>query len=152
MWGNCSLASSAQACILQLFQAYHSESIFGQAYHSESIFGQVTWYLPHLSFTRVTKAHVFSHKRITSTRWSATSHLKSVIACLWDNIPLQGYQPCSVQNDLSSLTSRLTTPPQTEISISKCDSHYLSISIWSRAQHSSKSLLIQELCLPSVPP
>ena len=29
MWGNCPLASSAQACILQLFQAYHSESIFG---------------------------------------------------------------------------------------------------------------------------
>jgi hypothetical protein len=28
MWGNCPLASSAQACILQLFQAYHSESIF----------------------------------------------------------------------------------------------------------------------------
>jgi hypothetical protein len=32
MWGNCPLASSAQACILQLFQAYHSESIFGQVY------------------------------------------------------------------------------------------------------------------------
>jgi hypothetical protein len=32
--GNCSLASSAQACILQLFQAYHSESVFNQ--HSPS--------------------------------------------------------------------------------------------------------------------
>jgi len=68
------------------------------------------------------------------------------------NIPLQAYQPCSVQNDSSSLTSRLTTPLQMEISISKCDSYYLSISIWSRAHHSSKSLLIQELRLPSVPP
>jgi hypothetical protein len=29
----------------------------------------------------------------------------------------------------SSLTSRLTTPPQMEISISECDSHYLSISM-----------------------
>jgi hypothetical protein len=37
-----------------------------------------TWYLPHFSITRVTKAHLFSHKRITSTRWSPTSHLKSV--------------------------------------------------------------------------
>jgi len=43
-----------------------------------------TWYLPHLSITRVTKAHIFSHKRIITTRWSATSHLKSVNACLWD--------------------------------------------------------------------
>jgi len=30
--GNCPLASSAQACILQFFQTYHSESIFGQVY------------------------------------------------------------------------------------------------------------------------
>jgi len=36
--------------------------------------------------------------------------------------------------------------------IPKCDSHYLSISVWSQAHHSSKSLLIQELRLPSVPP
>jgi hypothetical protein len=61
MWGNCPLASSAQACILQLFQAYHSESICGQVYR----------YSPNLSITRVTKAHLFSHKRITTTRWSA---------------------------------------------------------------------------------
>ena len=104
--GNCPLASSAQSCILQLFQAYHSESICGQVYR----------YSPNLSITRVTKAHLFSHKRITTTRWSATSHLKSVNARLWDNIPLRAYQPCSVRNDLSSLTSRLTTPPQTEYS------------------------------------
>jgi len=70
--GNCSLASSAQACILQLFQAYHSESIFSQVY----------MYLLHLSITRITKAHPCSHQRITSTRWSPTSHLKSVNACL----------------------------------------------------------------------
>jgi hypothetical protein len=38
-----------------------------------------------------------------------------------------------------------------EISISKCNNHYLSISMWSRAHHSSKSLLIPELRLPSVP-
>jgi hypothetical protein len=50
------------------------------------------------------------------------------------------------------LTSRLTTPPQTEISIFKCDNYYLSISIWSWAYHSSKSLLIPELRLPSIPP
>jgi len=117
--GNSPLASSAHACILQLFQAYHSESISGQVYR----------YSPNLSITRVTKAHLFSHKRITTTRWSVTSHLKSVNACLWDNIPLRAYQPCSVWNDLSSLTSRLTTPPQMEIFISECDSHYLSISM-----------------------
>jgi hypothetical protein len=74
MWGNCLLASSAQACILQLFQAYHSESVFGQVYR----------YLPHISITRVIKAHPCSHQRITSTRWSPKSHLKSVNACLWD--------------------------------------------------------------------
>ena len=45
------------------------------------------------------------------------------------NIPLRAYQSCSVRNDLSSLTPRLTAPPQTEIYISKCDNHYLSISI-----------------------
>ena len=118
--GNCPFASSAQACILQLFQAYHSESVCGQVYR----------YSPNLSITRVTKAHLFSHKRITATRWSATSHLKSVNACLWENnIPLRAYEPCSVWNDLSSLTPRLTTPPQTEISISKYDSHYPSILI-----------------------
>jgi len=105
MWGNCPLASSAQACILQLFQAYHSESVSGQVYR----------YMPHLSITRVTKTHLFSQKRITTTRWSATSHLKSVNACLWDNIPLQAYQPCSVRNDSSSLTPRHTTPLQTDI-------------------------------------
>jgi hypothetical protein len=116
--GNCPLASSVQASILQLFQAYHSESVFSQVYR----------YLPHLSITRVTKTHLFSHQRITTARWSATSHLKSVNARLWDNIPLRAYQPCSVRNDLSSLTPMLTTSPQTKISISKCDSHYLSIS------------------------
>jgi hypothetical protein len=72
--GNCPLASSAQTCILQLFQADHSNSICGQVYS----------YSPNLSITRVTKAHLFSHKRITTTRWFATSHLKSVNACLWD--------------------------------------------------------------------
>jgi hypothetical protein len=140
--GNCPLASSAHACILQLFQDYYSESIFGQVYR----------YSPNLSITRVTKAHLFSHKRITTTRWFVTSHLKSVNACLkTHNIPLWAYYPCSFRNDLSSLTSRLTTPPQMEISISECDSHYLSISMWSRAHYSFKSLLIPELRLPSVP-
>jgi hypothetical protein len=118
MWEICPLASSAHV-FLQLFQAYHSENIFGQVYR----------YLPNLSITRVTKAHLFSHKRITTIRWSVTSHLKSVNACLWDNIPFRAYQPCSIRNDLSSLTSRLTTPPQMEISISEYDSHYLSISM-----------------------
>jgi hypothetical protein len=32
----------------------------------------------------VTQAHIFSLQRITSTRWSPTSHLKSVNTCLWD--------------------------------------------------------------------
>jgi len=58
-----------------------------------------TWYLPHFSITRITKAHLFSHKRITSTRWSPTSHLKSVNVYLWDNIPLRAYQPYSVRNE-----------------------------------------------------
>jgi hypothetical protein len=48
---------------------------------------------------------------------------------LGHNISLRAYQPCSVRNDSSSLIPRLTTPPQTEIFISKYDSHYLSISI-----------------------
>ena len=116
--GNCPLDFLAPACILQLFQAYHSESVCGQVYR----------YSPNLSFTRVAKAHPCLHQRITSTRWSHMSHLKSVNACLWEhNIPLRAYQPCSVRNDSSSLTPRLTTPPQTEIS--KCGNHYPSISI-----------------------
>jgi hypothetical protein len=84
--GNCPLTSSAQACIMQLFQAYHSESICGQVYR----------YSPNLSITRVTKAHLFSHKRITTTRWSATSLLKSVNACLWDTL----HSPSSVSTML----------------------------------------------------
>jgi hypothetical protein len=74
MWANYHLTSSSQACMLQLFRAYHSESIFDQVYR----------YLPHLLITRVTKAHPCSYQKITPTRWSATSHLKSVNACLQD--------------------------------------------------------------------
>jgi hypothetical protein len=70
--GNCPLASSAHACILQLFQAYHSESVFGQ----------VSRYLPNLSITRVIQAPLCSLQRITSTRWFVISHLKSVNTCL----------------------------------------------------------------------
>jgi len=47
--GNCPLVFSTQACMLQFFQAYHSESVSSQVYR----------YLPHLSITRVTKAHLF---------------------------------------------------------------------------------------------
>jgi hypothetical protein len=35
--GNCPLASSAQACILQVFQAYHSESVFNTTFPFERI-------------------------------------------------------------------------------------------------------------------
>jgi hypothetical protein len=35
--GNCPLASSAQACILQLFQAYHSKSVFNTTFLFELI-------------------------------------------------------------------------------------------------------------------
>jgi hypothetical protein len=42
---------------------------------------------------------------------------------LQHNIPLRAYQPCSVRNDFSSLTPRLTTPPQTNIP--KCDGHWV---------------------------
>jgi hypothetical protein len=68
---------------------------------------------------------------------------------LQHNIPLRAYQSCSVRNDFSSLTPRLTTPPQMEYFQVR---QSLSISMWSQAHHSSKSLLIQELRLPSVPP
>ena len=72
--------------------------------------------LPIFSITRVTQAPLCSLQRITSTRWSHTSHLKSVNAYLWEhNIPLRAYQPCSVRNDSPSLTPRLTAPPQTDI-------------------------------------
>ena len=49
--GNCPFASSTQACILQLFQAYHFESVCGQVYR----------YSPNLSIVRVTQKHTFSH-------------------------------------------------------------------------------------------
>jgi hypothetical protein len=68
---------------------------------------------------------------------------------LQHKIPLRAYQSCSVRNDFSSLTPRLTTPPQMEYFQVR---QSLSISMWSQAHHSSKSLLIQELRLPSVPP
>ena len=63
---------------------FFSTSLHPVAYHYESVFGQVYRYLPHLSITRVTKAHLFSDKRITTTRWSAISHLKGVNAYLRD--------------------------------------------------------------------
>ena len=72
--GNCHLASSAHACILQLFLTYHFKSVCGQVYR----------YLPNLLITKVTKTPLCSNQRITTTRWSVTSHLKSVNACLWD--------------------------------------------------------------------
>ena len=109
--GNCPLAFLAHVCILQLFQAYYSESFCGQVYR----------YSPNLSITRFTQATLCSLQRITSTRWFVTSYLKSVNACLQNNIPLRAYQSCSVRNDFSSLTPRLTTPPQ--MNIPKCDSH-----------------------------
>jgi hypothetical protein len=136
MWGNYLLASSTYACILQLFQAYHSESIFGQVYR----------YLPYLSITKVIKAHLLSHKRITLTRWSVTSHLKSVNACLWDT-----------QHSSSSISTMLgpewfikayNTPSNEYFQVQQS----LSISMRLWAHHSSKSLLISELRLPSVPP
>ena len=72
--GNCPLAFSTQSCILQLFQAYHSESVCGQVYR----------YSPNLSITRVTQAPICSLQRITSTRWFVTSYMKSVNAYLQD--------------------------------------------------------------------
>jgi len=98
--------------------------------------------------------HTFSHTKGSLQPDGLPLHIWKVLTLVsgTHNIPLRAYQPCSIRNDLSSFTSRLTTPPQTKISISKCDNHYLSISIWSRAHHSSKSLLIPELRLPSVLP
>ena len=88
--------------------------------------------------------HTFSHTKGSLQPDGLPLHIWRVLTLVSGThyIPLRAYQPCSVRNDSSSLTPRLTTPPQTEISISKCDSHYLSISIWSQAHHSSKSLLI----------
>jgi hypothetical protein len=37
MWGNYPLASSAQACILHLFQAYHFESVFNTTFPFERL-------------------------------------------------------------------------------------------------------------------
>jgi len=48
--GNCPFASLAHACILQLFQTYHFESICAQVYR----------YLPNLSITRVTQSPLCS--------------------------------------------------------------------------------------------
>jgi len=42
---------------------------------------------------------------------------------LQHNIPLRAYQSCSIRNDFSNLTPRLTTPPQTNIP--KCDNHWV---------------------------
>ena len=137
--GNCPLASSAQACIMQLFQAYHFESVCGRVYR----------YSSNLSFIRVTKAHLFSHKRITTTRWPATSHLKSVNACLWDTL----HSPSSVSTMLGPewffkpYTKAYNTPLNEYSQVRQS----LSISMWSQAHHFSKSLLILEFCLPSVP-
>ena len=68
--------------------------------------------------------HPFAHSK-GSLQPDGLSHLiwRVFNACLWNNIPLQAYQPCLARNDLSSLTPRLTTPPQTNIP--KCDSHWV---------------------------
>ena len=68
--------------------------------------------------------HPFAHSKGSLQPDDLPHHIWRVFnACLWNNIPLQAYQPCLARNDLSSLTSRLTTPPQTDIS--KCDSHWV---------------------------
>jgi hypothetical protein len=138
MWGNCSLASSAQAC-------FFSTSLQLAA-------------LPSLQVL----ATPFNHQSHQSTPFlTQKDHFNQMVCHITSEecyrLSLGQHSPSSVSTRLgpewlSSLTSRLTTPLQMEISISKCDSNYLSISIWSRAHHSSKSLLIPELRLPSVPP
>jgi len=68
--------------------------------------------------------HPFAHSK-GSLQLDGLSYLiwRVFNACLWNNIPLQAYQPYLAWNDLSSLTPRLTTPPQTDIS--KCDNHWV---------------------------
>jgi len=64
---------------------------------------------------------------------------------LQHNIPLRVYQSCSVRNDFSSLTPRLTTPPQTEYSQARQSlSEYLSVI--------TNSPLFQESTHPGVAP
>ena len=68
--------------------------------------------------------HPFAHSK-GSLQPDGLSYLiwRVFNACLWNNIPLQAYQPCLAQNDLSSLTPRLITPPQMDIP--KCNSHWV---------------------------
>jgi hypothetical protein len=85
--------------------------------------------------------HTFSHSKGSLQLDGLPHHIWRVLTLVFGthNIPLRAYQLYSVWNDFSSLTTRLTTPPWTEISISKCNSHCLSISMWSRAHHSFKN-------------
>jgi hypothetical protein len=64
---------------------------------------------------------------------------------LQSNIPLRAYQSCSIRNDFSSLTPRLTTPPQTEYyQVRQSLSEYLNVI--------TSSPLFQESTHPGVAP
>ena len=89
-----------------------------------------------------------SHQRITSTRWFHTSHLKSVNACLWEHSPSSVSIMLGPEWFIKPYIKAYNTPSNWYSQVRQS----LSILMWSRAHHSSKSLLIQELRLPSVPP
>jgi len=55
--------------------------------------------------------HNFSHTKGSLQPDGLPLHIWRVLTLVSHNIPLRAYQPCSVQNDSSSLTPRLTTPP-----------------------------------------
>jgi hypothetical protein len=78
------LCHSCRATVLLLLQHKLASCSSSKLTILRASSAKFIWYLPNLTITRVTKAHLFSHKRITTTRWSATSHLKSVNACFWD--------------------------------------------------------------------
>jgi hypothetical protein len=136
--GNCPIASSAHACILQLFQAYHSESVFGQ----------VSRYLPNLSITESPK-HPFAHSK-------GSLQLDGLSNLIWRVLTLVSRTtfPSSISTMLGPewfiklYTKAYNTPSNGYSQVRQS----LSILMWSRAHHSSKSLLILELRLPSVPP
>jgi len=137
MWGNCPLASSTQACMLQFFQAYHSESVSGQVYR----------YLSHLSITRVTKAHLFSH-----TKGSLQP----------DGLPLHIWRVLTLVSGTQHSTLSVSTMLGLEWFIkphikayntpSNENFHFQVRQSLSEYLNMITSSLIPELCLPSVPP
>ena len=105
--GNCPLASSAQACLLQLFQAYHSESVFNTTFPFE----RINHARSGMIFQALHQGLQHPLKRIFQVRQSLSEYLNMITSS-----PL--FQESTHPGVASALCSTLGTTPYFSVSLS----------------------------------